>query len=368
MEFEFSPDAVMLCEMLSRFVQDEAKPLEMKYFTTGTLEDKERARLRKVIDQMGLWGITVPEKFGGGGLDTLTTCLLEQELGKTFIPLDIGDIPPLLYACQGQQVQAFLEPALSGARRPFLAVREPNALLPETWKTTAELVDGGYILNGEKILSAMPTKEDFLVIFAGTARGPGAFLLDMKHPGIQLSINGRVLLQLTGCRSGPEALLGELGQAFSLGEDEVPRASIRLGARYVGLAQRLLSMAAEYARDWQSLGGLLKDRPAVQKMLADLQVQVECTRWFVYHAAWMADRQEPLRSAAAQVRLATGEMLKKATDLVTLIFGGVGPSPQVEMHRFVSAAIPMEAFEAGMDAARFVVAAEILAKGKEGAS
>lgn len=366
MDFKFPPDAEMLCDMLRRFVEDEARPLEMKFFTSGALEDKERLRLQKVIEQMGLWGITVPEKFGGGGLDTITACLLEEELGKTFIPLDIGDMPPLLYACQGAQIERFLEPALAGERRPFLAVREPGAVRPEAWTTTAAQVDGDTIVNGRKLLSGMPGKEDFLVLFAVTPQGPDAFLLDVSQPGLQFKIDGGVILELDHCRVGPEALLGEPGQAFALGGDEVPRAGIRLGARYAGLAHRLLNMAAEYARDWQSLGGLLKDRPAVQRMLAELQVQIECTRWLVYHAAWLADRQELQRSTTAEVRLATGEMLKRATDLVTLIFGGAGPSAPVEMQRFVRSAIPMEAFETGLDYACSTIAAQLLAKGKEG--
>src|SRR5574339_1198342 len=120
MDFEFSSDALMLRDMLRQFVADEARPMEMKYFSTGRLEEKERARLRSVVEQMGLWGITVPEKFGGGGLDMVTACLLHEELGKTFLPIDLGDVPPLLYACQGDQIGKFLSPALEGKRNPLL--------------------------------------------------------------------------------------------------------------------------------------------------------------------------------------------------------------------------------------------------------
>src|SRR5512143_107864 len=135
MDFEFSSDALMLRDMLRRFVEDEARPMEMKYFSSGLLEDKERARLRTVIEQMGLWGITVPEKFGGGGLDLVTTCLLQEELGKTFLPIDLGDVTPMLYACQGDQVQRFLNPALAGKKHAILAARELTALRPEEWFT-----------------------------------------------------------------------------------------------------------------------------------------------------------------------------------------------------------------------------------------
>ena len=116
MDFEFPPDALMLQDMLRRFIQKEARPLEMKYFNEGSLSQEERDRLRRAIEQLGLWGLTVPEEYGGGGLDLVTTCLIEEELGTTFVPVEIGEVPPMLYACVGEQVPRVLEPALAGKR------------------------------------------------------------------------------------------------------------------------------------------------------------------------------------------------------------------------------------------------------------
>jgi acyl-CoA dehydrogenase len=360
MDFEFSPDAIMLRDMLRRFVEDEAKPLEMKYFSGG-LEDKERARLRTVIEQMGLWGISVPEKFGGGGLDVVTACMLEEELGKTFLPIELGDVPPMLYACQGGQVEKFLNPALGGKRRPLLAAREPNAFKPDNWKTVATPSDQSYILNGEKLLSVMPAAQDFLIVLAKASTGISAFMIEPNQTGVAIVKNGNVKLYLDQCQVAASSLLGECGQALNLAVETTPAACIRLGARYVGLADRLLNMAAEYAQTWVALGAALKARPAVQRMLAEVKVQIESTRWLVYHAAWLTDQQGASRPLAAEVRLATGEMLSKATNLITMVYGGPGPSPQVELHRYVQSAIPMEALEYGLDCARLVIAAELLA-------
>lgn len=359
MDFEFSSDAMMLRDMLRRFVEDEAKPLEMKYFSAGGLEDKERARLRTVVEQMGLWGITVPEKFGGGGLDMVTACLLEEELGKTFLPMELGDVPPLLYACQGNQVERFLNPALEGKRHAFFAAREPNAFKPDDWQTTANQDGQAYILNGKKVLSAMPSVQDFFVVLAKAPAGISAFMVEPNQSGVQIIKNGNVTLSLDQCRT--ESLLGECGHALELGVETTPAAGIRLGARYVGLASRLLDMSAEYARTWTALGALLKERPAVQRILAEVKVQVESTRWLVYHAAWVADKQGASRGLAAQVRLAAGEMLSKATNLITMVYGGPGPSPEVEIHRYVHSAIPMEALEFGLTSARLVIANELMA-------
>ena len=383
MEFSFSPDTLMLRDMLRRFVEKEAQPLEMKYFSAGALEPKEGAHLRKVIEQMGLWGILVPEAFGGGGLDTITACLLEEELGKTFIPLDLGEVPLLLYACQGEQVERFLEPALAGSRKAFLAVREPDALRPEDWGTSVVQQGDAYMLNGSKLLSAKPGPEDFLIVFAKTEQEVTAFVLDADHPGLSLGgkdkdgenhrvgkdqrvgENHRMILQIKGCQIGRDSLLGEYGQAFKLGAEEAPRAWIRIGARFVGLADRLVAMAADYAREWVALGSPLMERPAIKRMLAEIHVQVNCARWLVYHAAWLADQGAPLHIPAAEVRLATGEMLQKVTDFVIMVYGGPGPSAPFDLQHVFSSTIPMEALVLGLDGARNMIAADMLVASKE---
>ncbi len=362
MDFEFPSDVLMLRDMLRRFVQKDARPLEMKYFSAGRLEPEERARLRQAIEQMGLWGANVPEDLGGAGLDTVTACLLEEELGGTFVPLDLGDVPPLLYQCTPDQKSRYLEPALSGERRAIVAAREPDALRPEAWATTAAPQDGAYALHGRKRIAHSPAPEDFFIVLARAPEGISAFLLDQGTAGTRLEepTPTQRLLVLESCLLGPQSLLGQPGQALTALAESGPKDWIRTGARYVGMVERLRTMAAEHARDWMSLGGPLSLRPAVQRMLAELSTEVEAARWLVYHAAWMADRGQPVRAEAARVRLFTGEMLQRAIDRVTLIYGGPGPSPDVLPHRLARSAVPAETLELALDYARAVVAAEAL--------
>jgi acyl-CoA dehydrogenase len=365
MDFQLPADTLMLRDMLRRFVEKDARPLEMKYFNTGSLEPEERARLRSAIEQMGLWGATVPEKFGGGGLDTVTACVIEEELGSTFVPIELGEIPPLLFECTGAQVTRYLEPALTGKRRPVLAAREPKALRPGEWKTRATPEGEGYILEGEKSLALMPGPDSFFVVLATAPAGLTAFLVERDQSGLNVTHNGKVLLALRGCQVSQASVLGQPGHALASASEEASRAWIRLGARYVGMVERLRAMAAEHARDWVSLGGPLAVRPAVQRMLAELSVEVESARWLVYHAAWLADRGEPVRTPAAQVRMATGEMVQRSIDRVTMIFGGPGPSPEILPQRMVRAVVPSEALELALEYARGAVAAEVLAVPRE---
>ena len=295
MDFEFPPDTLMLRDMLQRFVKKEAQPLEMKYFTAGSLSPEERTRLRRSIEQMGLWGITVPEEYGGGGLDLVTSCMIEEELGGTFIPIEIGDVPSILYACRDNQVGAYLEAAVEGSRRPILAVREPGESLdrtagglktqttgirPESWSTTAVPDEEVYVLNGRKVLGISPEPDDFYILIAksGVESQAGeltAFLLDANCDGLSLTKNGEVCLSIKDCRAGPDSILGQAGGALAAGAEEAPKLVIRTGARYVGIVERLLDMAREHARDWVMFGAPLSTRPAVQRMLAEMRVDVE---------------------------------------------------------------------------------------------
>ena len=128
MDFELSEETLMLRDMLRRFIHKEAQPLEMKYFTVGFLAPEERLRLQRAVEQMGLWGLTVPEAYGGGGLDLVSACVIEEELGKTFIPVEIGDVPACPFRLQrraGEQL-----PGASPGRRAATGHRCPRARCP----------------------------------------------------------------------------------------------------------------------------------------------------------------------------------------------------------------------------------------------
>jgi acyl-CoA dehydrogenase len=356
MDFEFSSDTVMLRDMLRKFVQKDARPLEMAYFTAGALRPEESARLRAAIEQLGLWGATIPERFGGGGLDTVTACVIEEELGGTFVPIELGEVPALLFECTDDQASRFLEPALAGKRRARVAAREPGGARPEAWKATAEVRDGGFALHGRKLFSGVAGPEDFFLVMARAPEGLSAFLVEQGTAGVEVLPSGTLSLE-----GGRGSILGQPGHALATYRDEAARSWIRLGARYVGLADRLRQMALEHARDWVALGEPLSFRPAVQRMLAETSVDVESGRWLVYHAAWLADRGDPLRLAAAQVRLGTGEMLQRTLDRVTLIFGGPGPAPEILPQRMARAAVPPETLELALEYARSAVVAQVLA-------
>jgi alkylation response protein AidB-like acyl-CoA dehydrogenase len=231
------------------------------------------------------------------------------------------------------------------------------------------------LLNGRKRLSIAPDPQDFLIVYAniapanlvdGAQSGLTAFLVDADATGLQLHAQPekRVSpeLVLEDCPVSREQVLGEPGRALNLGAEAAPLAWVRLGARYVGMAHRLVEMAVAHAQEWVSLGAALAVRPAVRRMLAELRVDVESARWLVYHAAWSLDsgKCENPAEMAAQVRLGTGEMLKRAIDRTTMIFAGPGPAPEIEPGRLARSLVPAEALEVSLEYARARVAAGML--------
>jgi len=316
--------------------------------------EQEDGLKHKITEQMGLWAVTVPEQFGGEELDVLSTCLIEEELGQTFVPVDYGDISPVLFACDEEQAERYLEPAVEGDRRPVLALRESGAMTPADWRTIAAETGSGYVLNGRKLLGHRPREGDFLVVFAQTQDGVTAFLVDADAEGAVL--NGKPEIAFRDCVLPANAVLGQVGEGLKLGADYLPYQQVKMGARYVGMAQRLLEMSAQYAKYWVSMGQPLALRPAVMRMVAEMAADIQAARYMVYHAAWLLDEESNGAHEAMMIRLFTGRMIRSAIDKTIMVHGGVSYLEQKPALRMYRNLVPDEALELGLENSRMAVA------------
>ena len=284
----------------------------------------------------------------------LSACLIEEELGQTFVPVNYGDISPVLFSCDEEQAELYLEPAVEGDRRPVLALREPEALTPDEWQTVVTFDGGVNILNGCKLLGQTPRDDDFFVVFARTDAGVTAFLVEPDMDGV--SINGRSEILFQDCALPEGAVLGEVGGGLRLGVDYLSHQQVKMGARYIGMAQRLLDMSAQYAKDWVSLGQPLALRPAAMRMIAEMAADIQAARFLVYHCAWLLDEEEDASLEAAKVRLFTGQMIRSVMDKTIMVHGGTSyldQSPSLRMYRNL---VPDEALEIGLEYSRMAVA------------
>ena len=212
MDFALSEELQMIRDMARDFVTNELLPIESQVLVLDGQPGKRGAPIprekydalkKKAVDQ-GLWAMTAPEALGGGGLSTLGACLVAEELGKTFVDFDFGDVPPILFEANAEQIEKYLKPAIAGEKEIALALREPKG---DEITTSASRDGDAWILNGTKFAK----EADIHLVFARADIGATCFIVE------NLVTQDRNLI-LKDARVPASNVFGEIGKAFALGE------------------------------------------------------------------------------------------------------------------------------------------------------
>ena len=385
MDFELDEELRMIQGLVRDFVGDQLRPLERDLMgRAGDLSDarislpaEQEDKLVKMVQEMGLWGASIPEELGGVGLSTLGACLVEEELAQTVIPFNLGDVTPILYDCNDRQMEDYFLPALYRQKKPYLALVEPGRGADiDMMAMRAERENGHYILDGQKLSFSRAGGEYFAVVFAVTEgtrgrEGVSCFLVDKDTPGFSVAgteektgwqgqLAEPLFLYFEGCRVPAENILGEENGAFHLGEKWLPARRIVRGARCVGVAQRLLEEAKIQAESWQSFGQPVYGRTDIQASLSAIAMDIHAGRLMVYEAAWRADRGESIRNKTAMVKLFTTQMVYRVIDEVTHIYGGPAYVAGLPMQRLCRHALAASAAEFALEVQRDIIARELL--------
>ena len=354
MDFELSEELMMIRSLAHDFVVNELRPLERDLLgrsassndARATLSAETESGLVKKAKDAGLWGAAVPEEFGGVGLGTLASCVIEEELAQTVVPFDFGDVSPVLFECDAEQRSRYLVPALNKERTALFALLEPaphgdvdqatQRKRPAAGLIAARAQKEGqdYVLNGVKTAVGKPGPNSFAVVFALVEDAqPTCFLVDAGTSGFDIKANDSerarvpLLLSFTNCRVAASNRLGGEGTAFSLGSRWLPSRRIVRGARVVGAAQRLLEEATVRAQTTQWFGKPVSERPSVRSALAEIATDIHACRLLVYEAAWKSDENKPVRNEASMVKLFATQMLRNVTSRVSHIYGGPNNLP-----------------------------------------
>jgi acyl-CoA dehydrogenase len=317
MDCSLSEELTMVRDMAREFVTNELMPIEREVLVRdgqagnvrgAPIPREQYVALRnKAVDQ-GLWAMTAPEELGGGGLNALGACLVAEELGKTFVDFDFGDIPPILFDANFEQRTRYLKPAIAGNIGIALAIREPDS---DDIRARATRDGDAWIMNGTKLAN----DADVYLVFVQTEDRISCFIVE----GL-MNQDGKVKLENT--RVLDKNVLGEVGGALVLGKTYCFARMTRAAARQVGIAMRLLEMSSQYARDWKALGQPLAVRPAVQHNLADMAIEIDAARCLVHLAACEIDEGKGARGAATRAYLFALEMVQRAIDRTIEIYGG----------------------------------------------
>jgi len=328
MDFTFGEDADMVRQTAHEFVRRDLLPQEPKF-----LNSKDPAERDSIVEaatnslkEMGLYSAGVPEAFGGGGLGVVETCLIADELGQTIIPVEWGELTPILYECSDAQKPEYLKPVVEGSKSYAVAFDEPLPFTgPAKMATTATQSESGWTLKGAKLVPGR--KADFYLVFASAIApigplGPICLLLDSGAAGTTLSGN---LLTLTDCAVPADHILGSPGKALSLGRKWFPLTRIIRAAAILGTCDRLLEVSAQYAHDWTSMGTHISERKAIQQALGDMTSDIEALRWLVYHTAWLAAEGKKVEYDSMLVKLQAHKILTDTVNRSVRIHGGTIP-------------------------------------------
>ncbi len=333
----------LLRDTVRTFVTRELQPIERVVDERDEIPPEDYARLRKKAAEMGLLGLAYPVAYGGSGLGVLAQCVVREEFGKSSDALRIACTQgsnKMLLAGTEEQKARYLAPAIRGERLMAFAITEPDAGSDAaSIRTRAEAEDGGFILNGRKQFVTNGPIADAVIVFAVTdpekrARGGiTAFIVDRGTPGFSVGQVHKKLgwrgsptseLVFDQCRVPNERILGEMGQGFSILMRFLDEQRLAVGAGCVGTADRLITLARDYARERQTFGKPIADRQAIQFMLADSAMEIHAGRLMVYDGARRMDGGERVTREAAIAKVFCSEMAGRVADRTLQIFGGMG--------------------------------------------
>jgi acyl-CoA dehydrogenase len=381
MAMDFSlPDKIReFLETVRLFVREQLYPIADQV----DREDEIPSSVIKKMRELGLFGLTIPEKYGGLGLTVLESCLVIEELGKgglAFVRLVGGGDLDIAESGTEEQKDRYLPRLATGEMIGATTMTEDEAGSDAAnIKTSAVAMNGGYLLNGTKIMISRADISDLFCVTAVTdpkAKGQGRitrFLVEKKSSGLnvgkpdpKLGLNGIHTCQvvLSDCLVPREHILGELGRGLSGMLKFLNLARLRIvAAAAVGNAQRLLELSIGHAQKRVQFGKPIGYQQGIQWMLADMATEIHASRMMVYHAAWQADQGTEISREAAMVKLFAGEMACRVADRALQIHGGMGYMKAGPVERLFRDNRLGRIIDGTSEVQRLIIARDLLKKG-----
>lgn len=373
-------DHGMLADGVKAFVEKEIYPHEDLVEATGAVPDDLFDEIKAKSLAAGFYALNMPAEHGGGGLSSVERAIAEVEFGRASRALQmICNRPaPILKRCAGDQIEAYLKPTIRGERLDCFALTEPGAGSDARAIQTKAVVDGDdYVISGTKQFITQAMRADYIIVFAVTGvdeteRGPRkrmtAFLVDKDLPGVSVSplrcLSNRGLIStivtLDEVRVPGRNILGEEGQGFAMAKSWIFSGRIMLGANCVGLAERAMGMAAEWANTRVAFGQPIGQFQGTGFKLADMATRIHAARLMVLDGAGKMDAGTLSQREASQVNLFASEMVGQVTDDALQMFGGLGITEDLPLGRFWRDARVERIWEGTSEIHRDIISKDIL--------
>jgi acyl-CoA dehydrogenase len=355
MDFALTEEQQLIVSTTRAFVRQELVPHEREVEDSGSLREDLRQELKAKAIAAGLYAANMPTEVGGAGLDAVTWVLYEKELGHTGYALQYGCVARpsnILLACDGEQRERYLLPAVRGERTECLAMTEPQAGSDlRSMRTTALAQGEDFVINGTKHFISHADHSDFVILFAASGEelvGRGkrklitAFLVDVGTPGFEVlpgyrNVSHRgynnSILQFTDCRLPKSAVLGEVHRGFEVANTWLGATRLQVAANCLGRAERALECAKQWAAERVQFGQQIGKFQGVSFKLADMALELRAAELLTLEAAWKLDHKLANDMDMAIAKLKASEMLAMVADEALQIHGGMGLMSDLPLER-----------------------------------
>jgi acyl-CoA dehydrogenase len=337
-----SPEVRMLCDEVRRFIREQVDPRSRWIEENDAIPDD----LLQMAREVGLFGLTIPEQYGGSGLDLAGKCAIEEEMGRTnygFATL-IGNhtgISTTGIVAMGseEQKKKYLPRMACGEWIGAFALTEPQAGSdPAAMRTSAVKKGDRWVLNGEKIYITNAGPAHVFTVMAITDRSKGikgisAFIVERDFPGFSVGRN-ELKMGMHGCTTAPlafndcevpaENLLGPEGMGYVQALKTLTAGRVTVSARCCGMMDKLIERCVEYMKVRSQGGKKLAEHQGLQWMLADMAVQRDAARGLTQRAIEALLRGERGTMEASTAKLYATEALGRVVDAAVQIHGGMG--------------------------------------------
>jgi acyl-CoA dehydrogenase len=331
--------------------------------------------------ELGLLNVGIPESCGGLGLGMIDEIVIGEELAYacmgfyTILMASELGVTPIVLAGTSDQQRRFLEPMTSGAHLAAFALSEPdNGSDASGLRTHARFEGDEVVLEGTKMWISNGEQASVIVVFATVDAAAGhkgtvAVVVEGGTPGLHaIPIHGKL-----GQRASPTAelvlrdvrvpranVLGEVGDGFKIAMRTLDRTRVPVAAGSVGVAQRALDEAVEYASTRQAFGGPITRFQAIQFKLADMKIGLETARWMTYRAAWLVDRGLPHTEASAIAKCYASDIAFKAAEEALNVHGGYGYVDEFPVGKLMRDVKLNQIYEGTNEIQRVVIARSVM--------
>ncbi|MHB8154825.1 MAG: acyl-CoA dehydrogenase family protein [Candidatus Omnitrophota bacterium] len=378
MDYLLTDEQKMIKDLAHKIAEEKIRPVAAKY----DISEEYPWEVLKVMGESDMFGLFIPEEYGGFANSTMNLCLATEEFSRAcggiavcYAASALGTIPIVLFGTD-EQKKKYLPALASGKRVAAFAITEPEAGSDASAiKTVAKKAGDHYILNGLKHFITNGGDAETYVVIAMTdktkgARGASAFIVEKGTPGFtfgkkedKFGIRASSTRELifTDCKIPAENLLAKEGMGFIVTMRTFDMSRPGVAAQALGIAQGALELAVKYVRERVQFGKSISSFQGIQWMLADMATEVEAARGLVYATARMVDAGvKDVAKESAMAKMYASDVAMKVTVDALQLFGGYGYMKDYPIEKYVRDAKITQIYEGTNQVQRSIIALKLI--------